>query len=357
MAVQDQRVWKPHRGDVAIDTMRAIACLALVSFHVVGNTPHTGMDVPTDHWLSVLNRSLVDMRMPLFSFLSGVVFVSLGQTSRGPLAVIGPKVRRLLVPMLSVGALFWCARDLMGQEQQPLVAIAVMPFAHFWFLQATFVIMSVFVLLAWASGGRDMAVAGVLMAVGGVAWTSGMVPGSNVFSIIQALYLMPFFMCGYLCRRIGLPRVDGRLACLVLIALVMFGAGLATGLVDVPAGTRRIIRIACGLLFCVTLLSLRPESRILARLGAMSYAIYLFHVFFTAGLHAGLIHLWPAMPVGLLWLACLVAGVFGPVALYRLLVANTLLSYVFLGIKPRTSTHVPVASDQPGYALSNAKPI
>ena len=58
-----------------IDTLRAMACIALVSFHVIGNSATAGLELPDTHPLHMLNAMLVDMRMPLFSFLSGLVFV------------------------------------------------------------------------------------------------------------------------------------------------------------------------------------------------------------------------------------------------------------------------------------------
>ncbi|MEO0653804.1 MAG: acyltransferase [Pseudomonadota bacterium] len=322
-----------QRGDIAVDTMRAMACIALVSFHVVGNTPAAGMELPADHWLSVLNRSLVDMRMPLFSFLSGMVFVTLERTRRGPQALLGSKARRLLIPMLSVGALFWLTRDLMGQAQQPLGTIAFLPFAHFWFLQATFVIMAVFVALTWVSGRRDIWVAGLLMGLGAALWIIGAAPFGGVFSAHKALHLMPFFMAGYLCRRLGAPRMDLRLALAVLMALVAVGAGLALGVLELSLPLRRGLGVACGLVFCLTLLALRPQSRVLARLGAMSYAIFLFHVFFTAGMREAWLVLWPAVPEAVMWLSGVAAGILGPVLLYRAITRNMLLSFVFLGLK------------------------
>ena len=154
-----------------IDTLRALACISLVSFHVIGNSGSSGLKLAETHPLRMLNAILVDVRMPLFSFLSGLVFVVAGRgyadagwMRRGLLS----KGRRLLVPMVCVGTLFWLMRELTGQSQQPLWSILVLPYAHFWYLQATFLIIAVFILLVWALDGRDR-MAAVILAYGGCA--------------------------------------------------------------------------------------------------------------------------------------------------------------------------------------------
>lgn len=74
------------------DTLRAIACIALVSFHVVGVSADSGMELPDAHWMRRANAAIAD------------------------------------------------------------VSILVLPYAHFWFLQATFVIMALVLLAGWATG-------------------------------------------------------------------------------------------------------------------------------------------------------------------------------------------------------------
>ena len=64
----------------------------------------------------------------------------------------------------------------------------------------------------------------------------------------------------------------------------------------------------------------------------MSYTIYLFHVFFTAGMGELIGYVWPQMPVILIWLSCMACGVFGPIALYQFITLNWLTSFVFLGV-------------------------
>lgn len=322
-----------------LDTLRAIACLALVSYHVVGNTPHKGMELSVEHWLVQFNGTFIDMRMPLFSFLSGCVFLSLERLTRSPAQLLLSKMRRLLVPMLSVGVLFWAANMMMGQGQPPVLSLLVLPYAHFWFLQATFVIMICFLLLYAVLPMRSTTLAIVLMGLGALAWVAGPRPPVNVFSIVQAAYLLPFFMLGYLCAHSTLlPRLRAVLtpttALAVLVILIGFGHALANGDMHFSSPLdRRTATIVIGMLFCVSLLVLAPRHPALARIGGYSYTIYLFHVFFTAGSFKLLSKLTPAAPEALVWSAGLAVGLVGPIVVHHVLMRSDLLAALFLGLR------------------------
>lgn len=340
----------------SIDTLRAIACIALVSYHVVGNSSKAGMEVPPEHWLALLNNTFVDMRMPLFSFLSGCVFLSLERLTRSPGQLLQSKMRRLLMPMLSVGLLFWLARTAMGQAEPALFNLLIMPYAHFWFLQATFVIMICFLFLYAVLPIRSTVLAAGLMVLGGLAWVAGPRPSLNLFSVIQAAYLMPFFMLGYLCAhstllsrlRTALPRGGVVLA---LLALAGTGYALAVGRIDVASALdRRAVTLIIGAAFCLSLLVLSPRHAGLARLGGYSYTIYLFHVFFTAGSFETLSALAPRTPDALIWGAGLFAGLLGPVMVHHVVMRSALLSTVLLGLRGAPRRIPPLAVAQSGLA-------
>jgi peptidoglycan/LPS O-acetylase OafA/YrhL len=342
--------------DPSIDTLRAIACIALVSYHVVGDTPVKGMELPPDHWLSLLNGTFIDMRMPLFSFLSGCVFVSLEGLSRSPGRMLLSKMRRLLVPMLSVGLLFWTVRTAMGHDEPPLLSLLVMPYGHFWFLQATFVIMTCFLLLYAPMPGRSAWLATGLMGLGALAWVFGPRPTPNLFSVIQAAYLMPFFMLGYLCTHSAfLTRLKAyappMLAGLVLLCLTGLGYALAAGHLLVPGeAARRALTTGIGAVLCLSLMILSPRHPLLARLGGYSYTVYLFHVFFTAASFEGLRALLPGLPEPLIWGAGVCAGLLGPILLHHVLIGNAALSTLFLGLKSRPFRRRPLPVAHSGAA-------
>lgn len=323
------------RSDLSVDTMRAIACIALVSFHTAGADPEASMRLADNHWLSILNRTFVDMRMPMFSFLSGLVFVDLGRTQKGAVEILRSKARRLLIPLVTVGLLYWLMRDLYGQDQPPAYRLLFFPYVQFWFLQATFVIMVSLTLLTAVTGHRDVMVAWLLLGTSVLLWfAQGRVPIS-FFSISGALYLMPFFMAGYLSRYLGRPRIDARVAVAILAIVIVIGAFLALEAMVVAPALRRVMGLTCGLAFCLVLLSLQLQSAHLARIGAMSYAIFLFHYFFITGAREVANLTWSGMPDGLVWLMGLVVGIAGPVILYSLIVRNRISAFLFLGLKIR----------------------
>ena len=58
-----------------LDTIRGLACLLLVTYHVVGPDRFTGMRVADgSFYRTVLADGPLLVRMPLFTFLSGFVY-------------------------------------------------------------------------------------------------------------------------------------------------------------------------------------------------------------------------------------------------------------------------------------------
>jgi len=56
--------------NLRLETLRGLACILLVLYHVVGSDPAQGLML-ADGWLRWLNDGLAYLRMPLFTFLSG----------------------------------------------------------------------------------------------------------------------------------------------------------------------------------------------------------------------------------------------------------------------------------------------
>uniref|UniRef100_UPI0035AFCA27 acyltransferase family protein n=1 Tax=Paracoccus sp. TaxID=267 RepID=UPI0035AFCA27 len=58
-----------------IETVRAIAILVLVSFHVIGGPEAgRGLGLQAPHPLRYYADLLIDIRMPLFAFIAGAVY-------------------------------------------------------------------------------------------------------------------------------------------------------------------------------------------------------------------------------------------------------------------------------------------
>lgn len=337
-----------HDREIHIETIRGLACLALVSLHVVGYTPRNAMELPLDDWLSILQRVFIDMRMPLFSFISGYVFLSVPKVGQTFKLLLKKKARRLLIPMVTVGTLFWLTQSQFSSSPQPpLLSIYVFQFAHYWFLQATFLLMAGFLLLNAILGHffpeidrntlatKNAAAIGI---IGAITWIGTSVSLVEFFSIGKAFYLAPFFMSGYLVASrkqwISSTFAPGRkVAGVILVLLAGLGYFLASGSLVPGEEVRRFLSVLIGVSTAISLYILAPKSRVLAWIGDKSYAIYLFHVFFTAGaliiwrkVVPGGLDIHYAYPLGL------TAGIVGPIILYQLITASSIASWLLLGL-------------------------
>lgn len=333
--------------EIHIETIRGLACLALVSLHVVGYTPRDGMELPSGDWLSLLQRVFTDMRMPLFSFISGYVFVSLPRAGQTHEMLAGKKARRLLIPMATVGTLFWLVQGQVSAAQPPLLSVYTSQFAHYWFLQATFLLMATFLLLNAGLGrlmpetdretlARKNAIAIGLIGAG--VWITTPVYGIGFFSIGKAFYLAPFFMSGYLVAahrdRIAAAFGSRRLlAGAALALLAALGFLLASGMLTTGGEARRFLSVVIGVATALALYVLAPRNRVLAWIGGRSYAIYLFHVFFTAAVLMAWRKLMPGgVDIHYVYPLGLAAGILGPMVLSELITSSGTARWLLLGL-------------------------
>lgn len=322
-----------------IDTIRAVVCIVLVLHHLVGISPAYGLELPLDHPVSILSHTTEDMRMPIFSFISGMVFHRVSGRWSDARRTISNKARRLLLPMAVVGTLFWLARYATGASQPPLPAIFISSYAHFWFLQASFLIMCTALLLACLLGGRyHKRIAAGLALLGVLWWGIGLLPlpTTNWFSLTNAVFLLPFFMSGYLLNqspdlRLSLrTRPNARMAgTVLLLSGLLIGWQIANGGLTYADPARRIVAILLGFMACFGLILLRPTSKRLARIGTASYAIYLFHVFFTAGTSAALQVI---VPLPALVTLGMLLGIFGPIVLQQMVLRAPVAALLCLGL-------------------------
>jgi len=267
--------------NIRIETLRGLACLLLVAYHVVGSDPTRGLGVEAGP-LRWLNDGLAYLRMPLFTFLSGLVY-GLRPFAGNSRVFLGGKARRLLVPMLFVGTIFAVAQTLTPGTHDMVGAwytVHLLPVAHFWFVESLFWVFVVVWLLErgqWISGWRGFSLAFLSSCV---LYLS--VRGWSWLGVEGAIYLLPYFLAGLAVSRFpqahAVTGACGK-ACLLAIAVV---AILAMGL-PVPNPDRRTVpMLLVGMSLCLLVLGSGLSVSWLARVGRFSYAIYIFHVFFTA---------------------------------------------------------------------------
>ncbi len=300
---------------LSINTLRGFACLLLVGYHVIGDSSNSGLRLPDEHMASQLNDWLALVRMPLFSFLSGMVYARRPLTGEITPFAIG-KTRRLLLPMLVVGTGFALLQNLTNgtnnEGDYNWWLLHTVPVAHYWFLEALFIIFiatAVLERLGWLSSPRSFWAVWMLAAA---LHCWGRLP--VYFGLNGAAYLAPFFLLGLAAHRFELDRVGPRWTPLLLAAIIG-SLMLLWAMIDAPTdnypGMQRLVVSVC---LCLLLLRLQPQVGWLARLGTWSFGIYLFHPVFTAGARM-MLKAAQVQHIGVLLVAGVVAGLAGSIAL------------------------------------------
>ena len=319
--------------NLQIETLRGLACLLLVAYHVVGADASLGLQV-TDGPLRWLNDGMAYLRMPLFTFLSGLVY-GLRPFGGNSQAFLSGKMRRLLVPMLVVGTVFAALQAVTPGTHSsagPWYLWHVQPVAHFWFVESLF---WVFVLLwaleraAWLQTAKGFAVVfalacGVYLSVRGWHW----------FGLEGAIYLLPYFLAGLAATRFSFRAWLAKPWVKVALLACAVGVVLWMGTPVSNPDRRTLWMLLSGLSLCLLCLSFGWVNRHLAGIGRHSYAIYLFHVFFTAAARIALDRLQiDVLPMDLV--AGVALGLAGPVVVDRLASRFKWTAVLLLGKSPR----------------------
>ncbi len=122
MTATDQSVAPARRAnrDIRIDTLRGVACLLLVSMHVIGHNSTAGIRVDDDSAYRWFADSFMYLRMPLFSVLAGFVYGWRPLRARSAYrGFMGKKARRLLIPYLVFVPLIGLAQSIVPDANNP----------------------------------------------------------------------------------------------------------------------------------------------------------------------------------------------------------------------------------------------
>jgi peptidoglycan/LPS O-acetylase OafA/YrhL len=335
----------PARTSDNLQTLKGLACILVVAYHVVGSGTGSGLRLPPGSLLREFSDSIALLRMPLFTFLSGCLFAMRPVEIGSYWLFVRRKLARLYVPAIAVGVLYFAATTLApgvnaGSGHYRLLDVFFYPFAHYWFIQALLVILAVVGLaeiLGLLSTPRRYAIA--LLATMAIQIFGATIAEIQFFSIARASYLLPFFVLG-----VGVQRYAGRMQwneTFMLAVLFVFGVTLSMhiagvfGVYGIPLEQRTFTALLLSCSGLLVLSRLVPPTRLLAFIGTYSFAIYLFHVFFTAGIRVALTRTgmhW----VPLLFAAGLFAGLAGPILVERLVKRMPRpLSLALLGTAPR----------------------
>jgi peptidoglycan/LPS O-acetylase OafA/YrhL len=306
--------------------MRGVACLLLVAFHTIGSTAASGLHVADDSGYRWFTNLFVHIRMPLFTFLSGLVYAYRPlRRGRGDwLPFAQKKARRLGVPLLVSTTVLYALRLATHQHVPPLPrmwSIYVFPFWHLWFVQALLIVFAVLIVLESLEGlatfGRHLVVVAASVALFFEAPFDG-----NMLGLQNATYLLPFFLCG-----LGAHRYRGSLrsrgafvaGATCFTAAQSFYTYLLLTRVQAPidpVANRSALNLVIGMSAGLCALQVLPTMRAMEEIGAASYPIYLYHPVFVAAAVAAC-SAWLPLSTGVLLVTAGVAGIAGPMALQR----------------------------------------
>jgi fucose 4-O-acetylase-like acetyltransferase len=330
----------------------------MVAGHVIGTNATSGLRVEDDSGWRFSFLLLDDVRMPLFAALSGFVYAMRPVVDRSTYTGMAKgKVRRLIVPLLTVGTLFVAFQILVpgtnGDVSWTMVPYTwVFGYVQFWFLQALFLIfltVGLFDLFGLLNSPRKWLIVTGLCAG---AFVLIRVPGViNVFSLDGALRLLPFFLLGYGLNRYATLSAQRDVA---IVAAVFAAIGLTFTLVlihvehDPMALVPRSINVAFGMAVVYLLVVFRDrlKLRFLAVIGQFAFGIYLFHIFAAPATRMVLTSL-GIDSNAVLFIGGLSIGIVAPTVFEYLFGRFPWISWPLLGQKPRrTSFRLPRRSGE-----------
>lgn len=270
-----------------VETVRVLAILLVVVYHVIGSGPTAGLQIAAPAFARYVADFLVDIHMPLFAFISGYVYAFKPLSTENLSRFLTGKFLRLVPPGIIAITAFLAASQFSGtafDQGDEWWQSYIFPYAHFWFLQAILVIFVVYGSFDIITGGRWLLISFAL-SLGWYLFGPGF--PTDFMSINHAAYLLPYFIFGIIFNR-HQSLIAAHAGKTALIAGAVFVIGLianfyileATG--DFSLGKLDLQSLATGLSIPILCLVLLPNIGIMDRLSPAIFTIYLYHVFGTS---------------------------------------------------------------------------
>lgn len=266
-----------------IQSLRGIACILVVYFHVIG-TANTGLKLPSDSIYRILSDCLIYIRMPLFTFLSGYIY-AYRRFSSGALYYVKGKSKRILMPLIFVSATFAIIQALTpgvnNSFDGELWQLFLYPYAHFWFLQSIFTIFMLIALIDFISKQNNRVI--IVFALLSVPLFLFSDKFTELFSFSRTLYLLPFFIVGILCNVYNAQDIKAKNFNLIsFFFLLLIGFHFYQVLIGITPDRISLLSLLIGCLGPIILVKTGMKNRLFIYIGGFSYSIYLYHVFGTA---------------------------------------------------------------------------
>lgn len=329
-----------------IETLRGLIIILVVLGHVIGVDGDGGMRVSDDSiWRYLYVSILKYMQMPVFTIIAGWVYALKPVTALSRSGFMKRKALRLLVPLVSVGTLYFIVQQIVPgtnvkEAFSSIWRIYIFPFSLYWYLPALFIVFAIVCwvdMKGWASQFHQWSRFFLFSLI--IFTVETFLPSSfpNLFGFKGGFFLLPFFVLGIGMRRfahrIATPRYKmfyciGFIICLLLTQIEWFGRIYGI----LPDNFLHLTRLnlVVGLFAAAFVINLQIRNNFLIWIGGYAYSIYLFHAFGTAAGRIILTEMDFNIPL-FIFLLSSVLGIFCPILLDRILNFWPLPRLVFLG--------------------------
>ena len=308
----------------AIDSAKGIGILLVVFGHAWRGAWGANL-LPNEGLFKLVDYAIYAFHMPLFFFLSGLLFLETLQKYNAEKLLKG-RLTRLLWPMMLWSWIFFALKLSAGQAANtPVVlsdfpVIPLPPYEHLWFLWALFLCQTILILLYAVVGARLPATTWRwIAAIAAVIWAAlnPLIPvPSDIWGPMFEHF--PYFLAGIAVgslSRIRVPPLLGGLCAIGFVVLLWLVQGEKAAVLHSLA----IVLLAWGAWLCVDRRTgsqpvgiLLRSLRSLRALGQASMVIYLMHTVFSASLRILMVK-FGFDDITLILVATLVVGVVGPV--------------------------------------------
>ena len=336
-----------------ITTVRGIACVALVAYHVVGTSAVSGMHLPDGSmWHRVLD-ALDFIRMPIFAVVAGYVYARRRVEASSIANFLKSKVLRLAIPLVFVTTTMVGLRRGAYGADTSLTTALTSHYQHLWFLQALLII---FVLMAACDAYARLSSKGLGVVALTTLALSSSIQFPNTFSLNGVVYLAPLFLFGMILRgeRQLLDRHHARVALwFVMLGLILQQATPLLGGAGLPNTSLPAALCGCGAAYLM--LAVCPRIQLFEMIGAYSYTIYLWHSVAAATAREFAKH-YIVLPTPVMFAILLAIGVAVPIALHFCVRRVPVLATLVAGLRAPGAADVANTGQRPSGKIESSAP-
>lgn len=342
--------------DQSIETLRGIAIFLVVMGHVVLELSRQGV-LGKDAFMIYATESVSYLRMPLFTVISGYVYAMRPVKSGAEAAFLAGKMRRLVLPLLSVGLITVVYSDYrqdgiaFNQLGERAFEIFILNSSHVWYLKALLWILLFAVVLDAAKAIDHLVPWGIILGL--TAMMSMAMAGDQrhliaFMAVGNTLYIAPFFFLG-----LGLRRFPDAMKQTWIgwstVGLVVIGMLYQQWEMTWPAGTistelvesmwdpwtyaNKLAITVVGLAGTLLLFMVRRPVLGMNLLGHHAYSIFLFHSICYYAAYVGSSKVLNITDPRLLFAAMLCAGLLVPIGLKFLILRMFWSRRLLLGLR------------------------